>query len=552
MAILWLTEALPIPVTALFPIFMFPLLGVQSAKVVCSNYVNETTMLFIGGLIVAVAVEEVNLHRRIALGIVKLIGTQPNMLMLGLMLPTWFLSMWISNTAATSMMIPIIMAVTSSVENVDQDAPSQESDNGVSGDDNPAFEMSDSGSMATVSMSTSASNAPLHQQSENRRNVAAAKSEELIRMGRGFALCVAYGANIGGIATLTGTPPNLILQGTANKIFRQKQPGSESGITFANWMGFAFPLSLITLFVAWMWLQLFFLDCSCRKNQDQTRRKESQLIIDKKYKDLGPVSFGEVVVIVVFILLAILWIFRDIPGAGGWRYLFLETAQEGVYPRDSTPSILIAVSLFFLPIKLPNIFCLNIPNDDGSRDTPVYTTILSWDKTVIKLPWGVIILLGGGFALADASGSSGLSAWVGQQLIVFKQLDPWFSNFVLCLIVSLATEVTSNSATATLLMPIMAELSLNIGVNPLYLMISSAVACSFAFMLPVATPPNAIVFSTGYVRIIDMAAVGILMNAVAVVILTFAINTWGSAIFGLGSIPDIFVKNVTSTTIKSP
>lgn len=317
-------------------------------------------------------------------------------------------------------------------------------------------------------------------------------------------------------------------------------------------MGFAFPLSLITLFVAWMWLQLFFLDCSCRKNQDQTRRKESQLIIDKKYKELGPVSFGEVVVIVIFILLAILWIFRDIPGAGGWRYLFLETAQEGVYPWDSTPSILIAVSLFFLPIKLPNIFCLNIPNDDGSRDTPVYTTILSWDKTVIKLPWGVIILLGGGFALADASGSSGLSAWVGQQLIVFKQLDPWFSNFVLCLIVSLATEVTSNSATATLLMPIMAELSLNIGVNPLYLMISSAVACSFAFMLPVATPPNAIVFSTGYVRIIDMAAVGILMNAVAVVILTFAINTWGSAIFGLGSIPDIFVKNITSATIKSP
>ncbi|KAJ8313096.1 hypothetical protein KUTeg_010469 [Tegillarca granosa] len=446
MAILWLTEALPIPVTALFPIFMFPLLGVQSAKVVCSNYVNETTMLFIGGLIVAVAVEEVNLHRRIALGIVKLIGTQPNMLMLGLMLPTWFLSMWISNTAATSMMIPIIMAVTSSVENVDQDAQVKvrfefmllsqisvkamsESDNGVSGDDNPAFEMSDSGSMATVSMSTSASNAPLHQQSENRRNVAAAKSEELIRMGRGFALCVAYGANIGGIATLTGTPPNLILQGTANKIFRQKQPGSESGITFANWMGFAFPLSLITLFVAWMWLQLFFLDCSCRKNQDQTRRKESQLIIDKKYKELGPVSFGEVVVIVVFILLAILWIFRDIPGAGGWRYLFLETAQEGVYPRDSTPSILIAVSLFFLPIKLPNIFCLNIPNDDGSRDTLVYTTILSWDKTVIKLPWGVIILLGGGFALADASGSSGLSAWVGQQLIVFKQLDPWFHKF---------------------------------------------------------------------------------------------------------------------------
>lgn len=207
--------------------------------------------------------------------------------------------------------------------------------------------------------------------------------------------------------------------------------------------------------------------------------------------------------------------------------------------------MLVAVSLFFLPAKLPRVFCWN--KYDESSNKPKYHPILTWKNTVLRIPWGVIILLGGGFALASATSASGLSKKVGCSLRILDSFEPWVMNLILSLVIAGATEITSNSATATILMPIMAELAINTGSHPLYLMITAAVACSFAFMLPVATPPNAIVFSTGYIKIPDMALAGLVMNVLAVLVLNLGINTWGSALFDLDTVPLIFGNSTSST-----
>ncbi|CAG2195053.1 SLC13A2_3_5 [Mytilus edulis] len=533
MAVLWLTEALPIPVTALMPVILFPLLDVVPGKTICTFFLNDTSMLFIGGLIVAVAVEEVGLHNRIAMGIVSILGSNPNMLMLGLMLPTWFLSMWISNTAATSMMIPIIVAVMDQVREAEK-----LHGNTTDGKDNQAYTTDQYELQKKNGTHSGANDVPVSvdEIQINEGELNRERAEELKRFGKGLALSVAYGANAGGIATLTGTPPNLILQGQADKIYEKYEKGADSGITFANWMAFAFPLSVLILILCWLWLQIFFLRSLCCKKSDETRKEAIQKAIQLERKKLGRWTFGEIIVLICFISLALLWIFRWIPGFGGWANLFQVDVKGGPYARDSTAAMLIAIALFVLPRKLPNIFCWNKEDDKK----PYYTPILTWETAVHKVPWGIIILLGGGFALAEASKISGLSKLVGCRLTVFSNMDLWVMNLVICLIVAAATEITSNSATATLLMPIMAELAISLGQHPLYLMISTAVACSFAFMLPVATPPNAIVFSTGFIRIPDMASAGIAMNVIAILGLTLAINTWAIPIFGLDVLPSIF------------
>ncbi|XP_033727673.1 solute carrier family 13 member 2-like isoform X2 [Pecten maximus] len=441
MAILWLTEALPITVTAMMPMFLLPLLTVQPGKVVCGNYFNDASMLFLGGLLVGVAMEEVNIHRRIAMGITMSLGARANTLMLGLMLPTWFLSMWISNTAATAMMLPILSAVS----------------------EQTAAHMSEK---------------------ENKR------------ISKGLALSVAYAANVGGIATLTGTPPNLVLHGQADKRY-QAFGAADSGITYANWMGFAFPLSLVMLFLTWFWLQIVFLRCGCFKSVNEGRKQAIRSAVHQEYKKLGAIKFGEVVVMVLFVILTMLWIFRDLPDIGGWGSGFLDTDGKSMV-RDSTAVMLIATLMFVLPSEMPSVFCWDrYPVVQVAQEEPVrsnYKPILTWKVAEKKVAWGVLVLIGGGFALGDA-----------------------------------CTAIT-------------------VGIHPLYLMISTALACSFAFMLPVATPPNAIVFSTGYVTIPDMALTGLVMNALAVLVLTGAINTWGTAIFDLRTTPDIFINSTIASS----
>lgn len=239
----------------------------------------------------------------------------------------------------------------------------------------------------------------------------------------------------------------------------------------------------------------------------------------------------------MFAALVVLWLFRAPPKIEGWGSA--GGLKKG-FVSDSTPCILLSVLLFILPSELPRVFCR------AKEDPPSYTPILEWQSMTEKLPWGVIVLLGGGFAIAQASEDSGLSQLVGNELKVFANMDMWLMNFIICMIVAGTTNVTSNTASATLLMPILAQLALRTNIHPLYLMMSSAVACSFAFMLPVATPPNAIVFSTGYLSIMDMVLVGLPMNIMAVLCLTLAINTWGINMFDLNVFPEEFIaRNIT-------
>ncbi|BFZ18249.1 hypothetical protein BsWGS_21288 [Bradybaena similaris] len=569
MALLWLTEVLPIPITALLPLVMFPMASVMKASETSQAYISDTSMLFIGGLIVAVAVEESNLHKRIAMLVFMLIGSDPKWMMAGLMLPTWFLSMWISNTATAAMMIPIAEAVLLQIKSVNEenltelqdsnDHSSSDPENSISeninssshdglkedkGVLNPVFisDISATETVTTERESKMKTDAGSEEEPESPIQKKASKSEDsgYLRLCRGLTLCIAYASNIGGIATLTGTAPNLILKGNADRFYQSAQArnGTEqtgSPISFSNWMVLALPMSALTLVLGWLLLVIFFISgrgcCTYKKRQALAIKK----LVRDEWRKLGKFTLAEVEVLILFVCLAILWISRDPGESPGWGRWFSKD-----YVSDSTAAMLISVLLFMLPAKLPNLFCWY--KEERSLE-PVWKPLLTWEQVNRKLPWGVIILLGGGFALAKGVEKSHLDKWLAHKLEGLGSLDGWVLNLVLCLIVATVTEVTSNSATAALLMPILANLGISVGISPLYLMTSSAIATSFAFMLPVATPPNAIVFTYGYIRVVDMASVGFFMNIIAVAVLTLAVNTWGKFVYNFDEIEPYFQKS---------
>ncbi len=455
MAIWWITEAIPLAVTSLLPVVLFPSLGIMSGKVVAPIYFNHIIFLFIGGFIVALAMQRWNLHKRIALRILLFFGVRPLNILMGFMIATWFLSMWISNTAATMMMVPIALAI--------------------------IIKLEDSLSQGKIS-----------------------------RYSIGLLLGVAYSASIGGIATLVGTPPNLSFA----RIFSISFPNSPE-ISFATWFVFALPISVIFLLVTWSIISFLF----CRRIKFGLDRQ----LFKEQYKNLGPLSFEEGVVLVDFILLAMLWLFRKSISIGsytipGWSELFPNKA----FLNDGTVAIAMAMILFLIPTRKARAL-----------------RIMDWD-TASRLPWNIVLLFGGGFALATGFKDSGLSMWMGNQLGGISNLHPILIIAVICLVMTFLTEFTSNTATAEMLLPILAALSVAIKINPLLLMIPGTLSCSFAFMMPVATPPNAIIFGTQRLRIFDMARTGVILNFIGVIVVTIATYFLGRMVFGidLSSFPE--------------
>ncbi|XP_028274539.1 solute carrier family 13 member 5 [Parambassis ranga] len=534
MAVYWCTEVLPLAVTALLPALLFPLFGIMESKDVCMQYLKDTNLLFVGGLMVAVAVEHWNLHKRIALRVLLFVGVRPALLMLGFMGVTAFLSMWISNTATTAMMVPIVQAVLEQLNNSEAEIPqilsSDEQVQTSDADSKPLAQtekQSEAQGPVVVTFLDATMEAARHKEAAERR-----------RMCKGMTLCICYAASIGGTATLTGTGPNLVLKGQMNQLF----PENGDVINFASWFGFAFPNMILMLTLAWLWLQFVFMGFNFKKTWGcgavKTEKDISAYnVIREQHRLLGPMSFGEINVLGLFTLLVVLWFTRDPGFVKGWASDIFNSKAE--YVTDATVAIFVAILLFVVPSKPPR-FCSwrmqsfdTVPPQTAGPTPP----LLTWKIAQKKLPWGIVLLLGGGFALAKGSEESGLSKWMGDQMTPLQSIPPWAIAIILCLLIATFTECTSNVATATLFLPVLASMSQSIGMNPLYVMVPCTLSASFAFMLPVATPPNAIVFSYGYLKVADMARTGIVMNIIGILCITLAINSWGRAMFQLDYFP---------------
>uniref|UniRef100_A0A674MYZ1 Solute carrier family 13 member 5a n=1 Tax=Takifugu rubripes TaxID=31033 RepID=A0A674MYZ1_TAKRU len=540
MAVYWCTEVLPLAVTALLPTVLFPVLGIMQSKDVCMQYLKDTNMLFVGGLMVAVAVEHWNLHKRIALRVLLLVGVRPALLMLGFMTVTAFLSMWISNTATTAMMVPIVQAILEQLSSNTHPEPStmkqrksvslqaELSNNNLS---SVSPDIVESGTRPAQYLST------FYYFSIFYSEGLSDEEEARKRMSKGFLLCVCYSASIGGIATLTGTGPNLILVGQMNQLF----PQNDDVINFASWFAFAFPTMVLTLTLAWFWLQFLYIGSNLRKTWacGTTQSEREQLaykVIREEHLSLGPMSYAEMNVLALFILMVVLWFTRDPRFMDGWATHIFNAKAEFV--TDASVSLFVAILLFIFPSEPPYFLCFWRSSDTETQSSKgPAPPLLTWQVTQKKMPWNIVLLLGGGFALAKGSEASGLSRWLGDQMTPLHSVPPWAIAIILCLLIATFTECASNVATATLFLPILASLSRSICLNPLYVMIPCTLSASFAFMLPVATPPNAIVFSYGYLKVSDMAKTGVVMNIIGIGCITLAINSWGRVMFDLDSFP---------------
>ncbi|XP_048375505.1 solute carrier family 13 member 5 [Sphaerodactylus townsendi] len=532
MAAYWCTEVLPLAVTALLPAVLFPLFGILESQKVCMQYLKDTNMLFVGGLIMAVAVEHWNLHKRIALRVLLTVGVKPALLMLGFMGVTAFLSMWISNTATTAMMVPIVQAVLDQMNSSEQDVVFSESNGGHA---NTISEQENKTTEAMSPMQVIGNGyLPGHTKEKDER------TRKLIN--KGMTLCVCYAASIGGTATLTGTGPNLVLKGQMNQLF----PDNGDILNFASWFGFAFPNMILMLVLAWFWLQFSFMGFNFKKTwgcgtQRTEKEKSAFNVLKAEYGKLGPISFAEYNLLLLFTLLVILWFTRDPGFIPGWATVAFNKDHE--YVTDATVAIFVALLLFIVPSTKPRCgsgsqrSCDLEEAEEALKEPFLPPPLLDWKTVQEKMPWSIVLLLGGGFALAHGSEASGLSKWLGNQMTPLHTIPAWAISIILSLVIAVFTECTSNVATATLFLPVFATLSQSIEVNPLYIMVPCTLSSSFAFMLPVATPPNAIVFSYGHLRVSDMAKAGIVMNIIGVICVTLAINSWGRALFNLDTFP---------------
>jgi len=544
MATYWMTEALPIAVTSLIPMVLFPLLGVCSTNEVGVNYLKSTNFMFIGGLILALAVEQSGLHQRLALRILLLIGTSPRNLLLGFMLTTGFLSMWISNTATTAMMIPIIDAIAqaSSIE------PDPETGSGADPKPNAPLAVPDS-SESFEDTEPMVEYKVVDQGSDKRPVVLqeigkqpskffiseTQKKAKVERQRNLLLMAVAYSANIGGTGVITGSPPNLVVPEVMERF------GDAHGLTFASWMAFAVPVMCVNLIISWLWISFigWRQERQHRIPGDETldpKAKETHIlkVMRQKYDDLGPIKCHELSVLVCFVVVIVLWFLRKPLFMPGWGELFVYMTERGkkVTVGGATPAILMVLVVFALPTRYrfwPFQAMNKVPESSPS--------LINWKTIETKLPWGVIILLGGGFAVSDACTKSGLSAWLVQRLMILVGLPAWLINVIVCVSTAALTQVASNTATANVLLPILADLSMTICQNPLYLIMAAAVTSSYAFMLPVATAPNAIVFGASTMTTAHMMKTGFGMNIITVITTLIAINSYAVPLYGLDTFP---------------
>ncbi|KZS42174.1 anion transporter [Aquimarina aggregata] len=437
MIVWWITEAVSISVTALIPLILFPLVGVLDLKAVSQSYGSPIVFLFFGGFVMALALEKVNLHKRIALTIIKITGTSPDRVILGFMIATAFMSMWISNTACTVVMLPIALSVIQLLI-----------------DDKDGF-------------------------TKNDKNFALS-----------IMLGIAFSANVGGVATIIGTPPNSVLVGFLENEYQIE-------ISFLNWMLLAFPFSVTMITI------IYFVMVKWIYPNHIKSFNASQNIINEELKKLGKISKQERRVLVIFSVVIALWISR--------------TTINGFFPdlklSDTGISMMGAFALFVIPFRLSK----------GEFS-------LEWKDTQ-KLPWGILILFGGGLALASGLSHAGLIELVANTIAENKGLSLVVVTALLIVFMLFMTELMSNVALVAIFVPVVAGIALGLNVPMLHMLIPVTMAASCAFMLPMATPPNAIVFASGYVKVSEMVKVGFILNVISVLLLILLFKFYVSLFF---------------------
>jgi len=421
----WITEAVSISVTALIPLTIYPLLNIMSMKAVSANYGSPIVFLFFGGFVMALALEKVDLHKRIALNIIKITGTSPNKVILGFMFATAFLSMWISNTATTVVMLPIALSVISLLIN--------DEDGFTKGDKNFALSI---------------------------------------------MLGIAYAANVGGISTIIGTPPNTVMVG-----FLEQEYGMD--ISFLKWMMIGVPFSMLMIGL------VYFILVKMIYPNKLGHLSHSENIIDEELEKLGPIRPTEMRVLIIFLITMTLWITR----------VYVNDLVPFIKLSDAGISMLAAFALFTIPFKF---------------NTGEF--ILEWKDTV-KLPWGILILFGGGLALASGLSGTGVIDFIGELVSSNKALSAFVVGAILIAVMLFMTELMSNVALVAIFAPVVAGIALGLDQKIVYMLIPVAMASSCAFMLPMATPPNAIVFASGYIKVHEMVKAGIWLNLISILIL---------------------------------
>lgn len=449
----WITEAVPIPVTSLLPIILFPITGAIEIGTVTANYAKPMIFLFLGGFILALAMERWNLHRRIALSIIAAIGTQARLIVLGFMLATGFLSMWISNTATTMMMVPIALAIISQIS--------------------------------------------LFLSREENLSPGMVKNRD--SLGIVLLLSIAYSASIGGLATLIGTPTNIIFSGFIKDFYNKPedlaflQSFQEAGvgqsakelveISFMEWFQIGFPVAVVMIFFTWFYLVRVAFPLS---NEPLNSGRSE---IKKQLKELGKISPEEKRVLIVFTTVALLWMMRE--PLTTWFAPYLDGLDDNII------ALIGGLSLFVIPSNEKGKFLMN------------------W-KTANKLPWGILLLFGGGFALASGFKESHLADWMASGLESMKGIHLFIFILAITALVNFLTELTMNVATVTMILPILAALAISTELHPFGLMVAATMAASCAFMLPIATAPNAIVFGAGYIKMKDMIRAGFALNLISI------------------------------------
>ncbi|CAF1201966.1 unnamed protein product [Rotaria sordida] len=519
LTVYWVSEAMPYAVTSILPLSFFPLAGIISSD-------NEITTLFVGSMMLAHAMEHVHLHRRLGLFVLSIVGTSIKWSMAGLMGVTAFLSMWINNSAATSIMIPAAIAIIDELQNyqqeksvIDKIVARRQSKEIVFDESTISLDITTCVEEQIKQMPTIQENVPIelneqviHDQTDRSLNTVLNSTStnhvNYKQLKTAFLIAVAYSAAIGGLATLVGTGPNIFVKGFTDKYYGK---GSHAfDISFTNFLLFALPIGVIMLVICWLWLQLLYnrkellpwikVDPNSLESQ-----KYLKSLLKNQYKELGSLSWQEYTITILFFIMVILWVTRDFSSYPGWGIIFRED-----YVTDATVAVLIGT----LPLILPN-------KNPFSKQWE-YQPIIHWDHLSKKFPWGVFMLQGAGLAIAEGFKESNLSETVASFLHFIVGASDITIIFVVIVLSAIFTEFTSNLACATILFPILGSIAKTTGIHAARLILPSCMAVSLSFMLPIATPPNAMIFLRGNVRIIDLVKVGLGMKLFGIVIILIA------------------------------